>query len=155
MCFGEDIKNFYRKANTLLKDFHGVMPYMTSFLAHNFFIVFACIFFCIKNVQPSSCEELIQIDGLICIFHKNKQALAIKMTANNNSYPPLNLFGWKSEFIWITFISLLPKLYAVTMNTYFTVHCTKKWSFSLKISSANVIKSAVSCGFAHIYWRNP
>ena len=30
----------------------------------------------------------------------------------------------------------------------------KKWSFSLRISSVNVIKSAVSCKFGHIYWRN-
>ena len=31
----------------------------------------------------------------------------------------------------------------------------KKWSFPLSISSVNVTKSAVSCGFGHIYWRNP
>ena len=31
----------------------------------------------------------------------------------------------------------------------------KKQSFSLRISSVNVTKSAVSCGFGHIYWRNP
>ena len=30
-------------------------------------------------------------------------------------------------------------------------HCTKK----LRISTVNVTKSAVSCGFGHIYWRNP
>ena len=29
----------------------------------------------------------------------------------------------------------------------------KKWSFLLRISSANVTKSAVSCRFGHIYWR--
>ena len=34
-----------------------------------------------------------------------------------------------------------------------TVH--KKWSCSLRISSVNVTNSAVSCGFGHIYWRNP
>ena len=33
-----------------------------------------------------------------------------------------------------------------------TLH--KKWSFPLLISSVNVTKSAVSCGFGHIYWRN-
>ena len=33
-------------------------------------------------------------------------------------------------------------------------HCTKKRSFLLRISSVNVTKSAVSCGFGHIYWRN-
>ena len=31
----------------------------------------------------------------------------------------------------------------------------KKWSFSLRISSENVIKSVVSCAFGHIYWINP
>ena len=31
----------------------------------------------------------------------------------------------------------------------------RKWSFLLRISSVNVTKSAVSCGFGHIYWRNP
>ena len=31
----------------------------------------------------------------------------------------------------------------------------KKWSFPLRNSSVNVTKSAVSCGFGHIYWRNP
>ena len=77
LCFGENIKNLYRKANTLLRDFDGVIPYMNSFLAHSFFMIFACIFFCIKNVQSSSCEELIQIDGLVCICQKNKQALVI------------------------------------------------------------------------------
>ena len=32
-----------------------------------------------------------------------------------------------------------------------TLH--KEWSFPLRISSVNVTKSAVSCGFGHIYWR--
>ena len=31
----------------------------------------------------------------------------------------------------------------------------KKWSFPLRISWVNAIKSTVSCGFGHIYWRNP
>ena len=34
-----------------------------------------------------------------------------------------------------------------------TLH--EKWSFLLRISSVNVTKLAVSCGFGHIYWRNP
>ena len=33
-----------------------------------------------------------------------------------------------------------------------TLH--KKWSFPSRISSVNETKSAVSCGFGHIYWRN-
>ena len=31
----------------------------------------------------------------------------------------------------------------------------KKWSFLIRISSGNVTKSTLSCGFDHIYWRNP
>ena len=31
----------------------------------------------------------------------------------------------------------------------------KKWSFPLRISSVNVVKSADSWGVRHIYWRNP
>ena len=34
------------------------------------------------------------------------------------------------------------------------IHCTKK-SFSLKIFSVNVTKSAVDSAFGHIYWRSP
>ena len=30
----------------------------------------------------------------------------------------------------------------------------KKWGFALWISSVNETKSADSCGFGHIYWRN-
>ena len=44
----------------------------------------------------------------------------------------------------------------LTQNTYsLGATLDKKWSFPLKISSVNVTKSAVSCGFDHIYWKNP
>ena len=38
-------------------------------------------------------------------------------------------------------------------SQWLSIH--KKWSFPLRISSVNVTKSAVSCGFGHICWRNP
>ena len=38
-------------------------------------------------------------------------------------------------------------------HTLLTLH--KKWSFPLRISSVHVTKSAVSCGFGHIYWKSP
>ena len=41
--------------------------------------------------------------------------------------------------------------YATTIGSF--VH--KKWSFPLRISSVNVTKSALSCGYGHIYWRKP
>ena len=31
----------------------------------------------------------------------------------------------------------------------------KKWIFPLRISSVNVTRSAVNCGFGRIYWRYP
>ena len=31
----------------------------------------------------------------------------------------------------------------------------RNWSFPLRISSVNMTKSAVNCGFGHVYWRNP
>ena len=31
----------------------------------------------------------------------------------------------------------------------------EKWSFPIRISSVNVTKSTVSCGFGHVYWKNP
>ena len=62
-----------------------------------------------------------------------------------------------------TFISIVKKLCMeikrIQKNANFfitfaeTLH--KKWSFPLMISLVNVTKSAVYCGFAHIYWRNP
>ena len=42
-----------------------------------------------------------------------------------------------------------------SQNKLFKHSLHKKWSFPLRISSVNVTKSAVSCGFDHIYWRNP
>ena len=39
----------------------------------------------------------------------------------------------------------------ISQNLQDTLH---NWSFPLKIPSVNVTKSAVSCGFGHIYWRS-
>ena len=37
----------------------------------------------------------------------------------------------------------------------FLVSLHKKWSFPLRLFSVNMNKSTISCGFGHIYWRNP
>ena len=34
-------------------------------------------------------------------------------------------------------------------------YTAQKWNFPLEIPSVNVTKSAVYCGFGHIYWKNP
>ena len=39
-------------------------------------------------------------------------------------------------------------------SVIYCVALHRKWSFSVRISSVNVIKNGVSCGFCHIYWRN-
>ena len=46
------------------------------------------------------------------------------------------------------------------LNKFLTIDFNKQiWhkegSFPLKISPINMTKTAVSCGFGHIYWRNP
>ena len=46
------------------------------------------------------------------------------------------------------FLPVLVKLFPVD------IHYTKKWSITLRIFLVNVTRSAVSCGFGHIYWRN-
>ena len=43
--------------------------------------------------------------------------------------------------------------YQCSLQSFFTLH--KKWNFPLRIPSVNLTESAVSCGFGHIYWRNP
>ena len=54
---------------------------------------------------------------------------------------------WSSSSHYFT-TQLRIKSYSKRLNT------AQKWSFPLRISSANVIKSAVYCRFGHIYWRN-
>ena len=46
---------------------------------------------------------------------------------------------------------------AIPDKEQFTEKATqhKKWIFPLRIFSVNMTKSAVSCGFSHIYLRNP
>ena len=56
----------------------------------------------------------------------------------------------KNFFFQITSESWRKHLISMVLGqTVFTMH--KKWSFPFRISSVNVTKSAVSCGFGHIY----
>ena len=51
---------------------------------------------------------------------------------------------------------LRTQVYRYLNNSHYQdISLHKKWSFPLRISLVNVTKSAVSCGFGHIYWRNP
>ena len=59
-------------------------------------------------------------------------------------FKPVTYLNYETQFTKLqTFIHKFSK----------TLH--KKWSFLLRISSVNETKFAVSCGFGHIYWRNP
>ena len=57
-----------------------------------------------------------------------------------------------NELCFTAVVLNLNKFVTIDFNKR-TLH--KKWSFPLRISSINVTKSAVSCGFGYIYWRNP
>ena len=61
------------------------------------------------------------------------------------------LIKWMNELCFTTAV--------LNLNKFLTIHFNKeiwhkKLSFPLRISSINVTKAAVSCGFGHIYWRN-
>ena len=51
------------------------------------------------------------------------------------------------------FLQTICRLLVDSCFSLYSLH--KKWSFPLRIFSVNVTKSAVSCEFGHIYWRNP
>ena len=64
---------------------------------------------------------------------------------NQNIYAQLLERSLKVFERWLPISNFL-KLLIVSLH--------KKWSFPLRISSVNVTKPVVSCGFGHIYWRN-
>ena len=63
-------------------------------------------------------------------------------------------FSWR--FAKVLSLYVQPKDSVFTKDSGFLkrVILHKKWSFTLSISPVNVTKSAVFCGFDHIYWRN-
>ena len=46
-------------------------------------------------------------------------------------------------------------VFDITILTFLTACTVQKMKFPFRISSVNVIKSAVSCGSGHTYWRKP
>ena len=60
-----------------------------------------------------------------------------------------------SEFLWKTDQPITSQCYISVPPCGFWITTHKKWSFPWRISSENVTRSAVSCGFGHIYWKNP
>ena len=68
--------------------------------------------------------------------------------------PPKVVHNMKAEssgIVW-KISSNLVKIWACGGKKMTTsIHCTKKWSFPLWISSVNVTKSVGNCGFGYIY----
>ena len=58
------------------------------------------------------------------------------------------LFVWSSAIVWLTKYKQENEI----EKRYLSLH--RNWSCPLRISTANVTKSVVSCGFGYIYWRN-
>ena len=69
----------------------------------------------------------------------NKRSYVLKQTCRKNC---LQLLFIPNFFFSVKYSSLL----------IISKHCTKKWSFLLRISSVHVTKSAFR--FGHTYWRN-
>ena len=75
-----------------------------------------------------------------------------KNTEQNNSECGHVLCG--TSYLWIL-TSNQWSILCSTSNINYKTHCTKNEVFSLTISTVNMTKSAVFCGFGLIYWKNP
>ena len=89
---------------------------------------------------------------LISIFQR-KAYHKILLLFRNNLFNPFHATDQRNQWHGLRIITYVLILVRYASTTH--IHCTKKWSFPLRISSVNVTKSAVSYGFGHIYWRNP
>ena len=106
-----------------------------------------------KTTQYLPCKRF-GFNQMISTFFGEKDSVQSiskhSLTAKLWPYKNLVKIWWLMRFsvCHVTFIYFSNlKLWNATLR--------KIWSFPLKISSVNVTKSAVSCGFGHIYWRNP
>ena len=83
-------------------------------------------------------------------------------------FPSLVARLWNLKRVWgfcqglsleyILFLQMIISTFQQAFHKYLfysvSASLLKEWSFLLRISSLNVTKSAVSCRFGHIYWRN-
>ena len=98
----------------------------------------------------------------ICIVHKNCIILHF-YTSCRIREKCVEFFFFHYFFLFCSLVRNEnikgPGFYTLQVSRVFSnfpqVTLHKKWSFSLKISSVNVTKSARNCGFGQIYWRNP
>ena len=87
--------------------------------------------------KQSSCDIALTTDLLFEL--KNRKLRLLLGCLSHNLILLMYFFMSTFEFLWMFW-------------PYLTLR--KKWSFPWSISSVNVTKSAVSCGFGHICWRN-
>ena len=81
------------------------------------------------------------------------------------NFCPFFIQSWEALFLVFLLLTLTAECWLRNLLLYshwadisahseiYPLH--KKWSFPCRISSVNVTKSAVFCGFGHIYWRKP
>ena len=82
-----------------------------------------------------------------------------KKSKTSPCHPKCYIFAikgnWHVNFSGCTMKTLTEKPPNIRNTRYYVKALHKKWSFPLWIFSVKVTKPAVSCGFGHIYWRNP
>ena len=81
-------------------------------------------------------------------FEKKLKLEPLRAIVQLNSFIPK-----MKQHISINYMLLHPLISVSSKNIVNSLH--KKWSFPLRISSVNVTKTTISCGFSHISWKNP
>ena len=97
-----------------------------------------------KTITSTGDNLVMQHVRVNCLLSNYNSTVNVHFIWKSHSQISLKYLLWKSrKTLGNTSVSSLRNL---------TLH--KKWSFPLRISSANVTKSAGNCGFCHNYWRN-
>ena len=116
---------------------------------HTFFLCLTSF----SNLVGNSYAKFI-LDIKVC-FTREKSNLHSNTVNSQNTLSPIVLLNWlfsTSQHMTNTFLNYVS--HRLTTSFFRNSFTVKKWGFPLKTSSVNLIKSSVSCGFGHIYWRN-
>ena len=93
-------------------------------------------------------------------FVKLQQAIGLTVVNDTPDYSfPINSLShmdYKFPIFYATqFAPFKKKRFELVFRLLQKDSLNKKWSFPLRISPVSVTKSAIFCGFGHIYWKNP
>ena len=123
--------------------YHSLSPPLLNKIFGSYFLVFGKCEVTQHRLYRGSLT-LLFYKCLILYFSENRKLTETAMRgALENSCPKICC---QNPWIYLWKSSLFSKAAGCT---------TQKWSFPLRISSVNATISADSCGFGHIYWRNP